>query len=172
LVRKDDFPDGWSGRSEQEMRLHGRALAGHCALTLAVAACSQPVSDRSIPPYFGSGDAKCPSSKLQLQGFTGHLDKGATIKSIGAIDNGRIKVGVYFYDFVNPESNHGNHRILILDQRCNYMGSYAVNEKPLYIMDNKIVFRDTGIPGNVVELAGSSLPKQIWLDGEIIPVGR
>jgi len=125
-----------------------------------------------MPLYFGSGDAICPYSKLQLQGFTGQLDKGAPIKSIGAIDNGRIKVSVYFYDFVNPESNHGNHRILILDQQCNYLGSYAVNERPLYAMDNKIVFRDTGIPGNVVEITGSSLPKQIWLDGEIFPIGR
>ena len=154
------------------MRLQVRALAVHCALTLAVAACSPSASEQSILPYFGSGDTRCPSSKLQMQGFTGQLNKGATIKSIGVIDNGRIKVSVYFYDFANPESKHGNHRILILDERCNYMGSYAVNEMPLYTMDNKIVFRDTGIPGNVVEFTGSSLPKQIWLDGELSPIGR
>ena len=125
-----------------------------------------------MPRSFGSGDARCSFSKLQEQGFSGQLDKGATIEFIGPVGNGKTKINTYYYDFTNPESRHGNHRLIILDLRCRYLGSYAVNEKPLSVEGNKIVFRDTGIPGNLVEFSGDSLPDRIWIDGDISSLGR
>lgn len=156
------------------MIINRRTTATQCALVLALAlaGCGQPSSDRTVQEFFGTAASRCPYKKLLQQGFSGVLDQGATIEFVGMIEKGKTPIAIYNYEFNNPETDHGNRRLLILDHVCNYLGSYAVSEAALQVRGDAIVFRDTGTPGSVVEFSGSSLPRTVWLDGEVSELFR
>jgi hypothetical protein len=134
---------------------------------LALPACSPSTTERPTSKFFGDGHQRCSYKNLRDQGFSGELEKGAMIEFIGFIDDRKIRLSVFYYDFNNPESNHGNHRLVLVGMRCSYVGSYVIDNMPIYTKGNKIIFPDTGIPGNVVEFTGGVVPDHIWIDGDV-----
>lgn len=122
--------------------------------TVAISACGQPA-------------LTCTLQSAAKQGFSGFSGNGARMMPLGRIDNGKAAFKFYFYEFINPESRHANHRLLVFSDACRYLGSYAVDAKPVGIEEDRIVFPDTGTPGNVAKFEGASPPDRIWIDGDL-----
>jgi hypothetical protein len=133
---------------------------------LSVGCCPQQQRQFGDREEFGTGMERCSFQKLEDQGFSGGLDQGTVIQFLGVIETEKTKFNAYYYEFNNPQNNHGNHRLLILDRKCNYLASYSVNDRPLFAYDSKVIFPAMEYPGNVVEFNGDKVPDHIWIHGD------
>lgn len=109
----------------------------------------------------------CQLSDAAKQGFTGFAGSDAKLVVIGRIKNGTTDFRLYRHEYINPQSEHANRRLVVFSNTCQYLGSYLVDEPPLGIEGQSLVFRDTGTPGNRVNFTGSKPPGSIWIDGSL-----
>jgi hypothetical protein len=107
---------------------------------------------------------------LERQGFTGALQGKIHFSRIG-----RLKCGTETYDVIYheweqsnpPGARHAAYRILFIDKRDHYIGSYRVPEHPLSIAGQRVIrFNFPEQQGNTIICDTEGLPADIILNGE------
>ncbi|MEO6041131.1 MAG: hypothetical protein ABIP41_04455 [Croceibacterium sp.] len=123
-------------------------------------------------PRADSKPPAIPSGPCDIQNLPKLSDEIAvanheTMTYLGDAKTKSTKFRLYSYVFNNPESGHGNHRLVVFDANCKFLGLYVTSvADPLRIEGNKVIY-ETEYPGNVVTFAGDKPPDHIWIDGEI-----
>jgi hypothetical protein len=95
-------------------------------------------------------------------GFSGSMDRHTSIEYLGKIKTDAITYSVYYFSHV---ANHGSYRIFILENRCSYFGSYAIDDRPIRVSGRDIVFDAPENLGNVIHFAGISPPARVIING-------
>lgn len=149
-----------------------RRLSLIVLIALGITGCCRAQSNTDDHSEFGTGSERCQFRQLEEQGFSGGLGRGTVIDFLGIVSTTERSYATYYYEFNNPESMHGNHRLIVLDRNCNYLGSYTLNGRPLFAYGNKVIFPDIGSGGNVVEFKGKTIPDHIWIHGDWVKPGR
>jgi hypothetical protein len=117
--------------------------------------------------FFGQGTSRCPWSSLTSQGFSGPTGHGVTIRFLGTVPARRYEYFIYAHTFINPESEHGHERIIVMERGCKYAGQYYVMAQATRIRGNDILFNAPIEYGNVIRFSNRLPPAQAWIDGEV-----
>lgn len=121
------------------------------------------------PEFFGDGKVECSGTKLVDDGFGGVLDQLVSIEHLGDIKSGAFNYSVYYY---YRDGNHGTHIVIIMEDGCGYFGSYWVNDRPLRVSGQDVIFDAPVSSGNVIRFTGISPPARVVIDGEVEDFSR
>ena len=171
VVRKDHTGHGQAVRNRSMMPsiVLVALLAG---IPISGPVQAKSTESLSQAQFFGTGLFRCPLVSLANQGFSGPMGRGVTIRYLGQIPARKHEYLVYSHYFVNPESNHGHMRILVMGRGCIYAGHYYVMARPLGVRGNAVMFDAPKFGGNVIRFRHRMLPRVAWIDGEIHPFTR
>lgn len=107
----------------------------------------------------------CSLEDAAMQGFSAYAGSHARLRRVGQVVNSLAKFEIYAYKFNNPQSGHGNHRLVVFTTNCRYLGSYVLDQEDYSVEGNRVIFPDSGVPGNMVEFTNATPPDRIWIDG-------
>jgi hypothetical protein len=103
---------------------------------------------------------------LNNSSFSGIVDKDVTISSLGSIKNKSSELNVYVYK--REFSTHRlARRLIFISNDYQYHGMYSIDDDPISLSEDSILFNYDSNLGNVIRLEDSGLPKKIYLDGEV-----
>jgi hypothetical protein len=104
---------------------------------------------------------------LQRDGISNSLEQYTHINSIGKVLLKGHWFSFFHFDHVTRETQHGLYRILILNDRRQYIGGYMMPDshnckfrKLLLICDD-----DNEVPHAVLDLSDGKLPARVTIDG-------
>jgi hypothetical protein len=166
VVRSNDPRDGTRGKKSNAV-ITRWAVAIIALVAVPMMSCQ---SKRARPA--SAAGAPCTLNSAVEGGFSGFSGSAASLKHLGRIVNRTAAFQLYIYGYVNPANQHGSHRLMVFDDDCRFIGAYTVSEPPIRIGGQRVFFRDTGVPGNVVEFDGPIPPAQIWIDGDVVRLAR
>jgi hypothetical protein len=118
------------------------------------------------PEYFGTGNVRCSGRGLVAQGFSGQMNRSTEIQFIGKVINNNLTFLIYYYYWINYETLHGHHRVLILKSNCEYIGSYIYDGERLRTSGSKIIVDVPKSWGNVIPFRNGHPPQQAWFAGK------
>jgi hypothetical protein len=107
---------------------------------------------------------------LSKQGFTGELTGNVQFTKLGVLGCNATNLRVFYYEW--EESNppgvaiHQSKRIILVGPHNEYIGSYAVEDRPITIGRKSLVFDYPEKLGNVIRCDQNGLPKSVLLNGE------
>lgn len=183
MVCEDDRRHGEPRKGDAEVRCSFRSAwpIGLAALALGCDVSTrkneQPdpiyigefIGDRIQPEIFGDGVVKCSGKNLVSQGFSGGMDRHSSIEFLGKIAVNDIIYYVYFFGHV---ANHAVYRILIFEYPCKYVGSYSVEDRPISVSAQDIIFNVPKDSGNLIHFSGETPPARIFVDGRISDLSK
>lgn len=105
------------------------------------------------------------SEILTSGGFSGILDKASSIQEVGSIESGEKKFDIYYY--AREFSNQRLTQRLLVVEGGKYLGMYALNDKPIKIEGDKILFPYAEENGNSISIVDGKVPAEAFLDGEL-----
>ena len=118
-------------------------------------------------PHPATSDLK---RMLAEQGFTGELKGKVRFSSLGRLTCNARKLQVLYYEWEesNPPGNaiHSQYRILFLGNESKYVGSYAVDDRPIAVGPDALLFHYEKDRGNKVQCNAHGLPNEVLLNGE------
>jgi hypothetical protein len=104
---------------------------------------------------------------LERDGISNSLTPDTKITSIGRVIIKNRWYSFFYFDHVTRETQHGLYRILILNDRRQYIGGYMMPDshnckfrKLLLICDD-----DNEVPHTVLDLSDGKLPARVTIDG-------
>jgi hypothetical protein len=117
--------------------------------------------------YKTGNDVSEISSILHSGGFLGLLDSNAELKPIGSIKKSNKCFDLFLYTYTSKiGAQHMTKRLIILSQFV-YLGSYAIDEVPINIVENVVNFPGNETEGNSITFTDEAPPQKIYLDGEV-----
>lgn len=134
------------------------------AVIITASACGR--NDQSADTL-ANRKAPCLLSDAAKQGFTGFSGDGVKLQPVDDLDHGAPAFRLFNYEYINPQTDHANRRLVVFSTNCRYLGSYLVDEAPLGFEGQSLKFKDTGIPGDRVDFTGTAPPQTIWIDGTL-----
>jgi hypothetical protein len=107
---------------------------------------------------------------LREQGFTGALEGDIHFKALGHLACDQTTYRVLYFEWVQTGgARHMQQRLLFLENRTRYIGSYVVNDPPAKVTSDSIVFGYTKDSGNTITCNEIGTDKQELLNGELSP---
>ncbi|MBB4638477.1 hypothetical protein [Longimicrobium terrae] len=144
-----------------------RALLGLCV----VLGCAPAGAPHPTPREQGC-DRSHVTSRAQLAsiltrgGFSGIIDRAASIRLVGCVRSAQGGVGVYYYQRVF--GNHRmTHRLIFISNVEGYMGMYDVPGPPSRIEGERIIYDLPVDEGNEIRIRDGRPPRSVHLDGEV-----
>jgi hypothetical protein len=127
-----------------------------------------------VPALTGQTSRQSLKQELVAQHFSGLLKGDVHLTTLGTLRCGNKHLRVIFYEWyeTNPpgEAIHASLRVILMDNTT-YLGFYAVEDRPK-IQDDILRFPYSAY-GNTISCGKKGvLPKNAWLDGEIIPLSK
>jgi hypothetical protein len=108
---------------------------------------------------------------LSKQGFTGELTGNIKFENLGEIGCGQRQIEAIYYEWNETQSPglamHQSHRILFISKQQQYLGSYAIDERPAKLSPLSILFNYDANSGNTIKCTSDGLPKTVLLDGDL-----
>ena len=107
---------------------------------------------------------------LQSQGFTGALTGDIHFTTLGNLHCSKTQFRVIYFEWygpANPGSHRAQYRLLFLEGGSQYVGSYAITNKPLSVRDDAILFGFANDAGNAITCADVEQRKAVLLDGDL-----
>lgn len=86
---------------------------------------------------------------------------------VGRVRSAQKVYSIYYYYFINYETMHGHHRVIILKENCDYVGSYILDNGPSRTSGADVIFNVPKDWGNVIHFKNGRPPKEVWIDGTI-----
>lgn len=117
---------------------------------------------------------------LRAGHFTGVLNHDVTVKSVGTISVGKIKYALDYYNWEETEAEavgvpHASHRLLIFEkhnQGIRYLGSYSLEDPPLRVKDNRVLFDYPADWGNTITIDKNGPPPSVLVGGRYHEFGK
>ena len=86
------------------------------------------------------------------------------ITNFGSLGN---SINVYTYIHTFGEAKRAANRLIFVRGKREYLGMYSVNDFPVRIEDDCLVFQYEVVDGNTLCINSNELPEKVLLDGEI-----
>jgi hypothetical protein len=97
--------------------------------------------------------------------------KGSERWDIGTIARGTRTFRIQRYEYDNPESNHGNHRLLIFESH-RYFGSYDMQwNDECRVNGNEVLCRGQDMPENSLPISEDGPACEILFGGDFSMLG-
>jgi hypothetical protein len=112
-------------------------------------------------------------SVLKKQGFSGLLNRDASISRLGKLDCSGTTFSIYYYNWGDSKPpHHGNQRIILLDSSNHYLGFYFVSDPPSRVTREALFFNYLDADGNVIRCDKNGLPASVHLNGSDAPIEK
>jgi len=117
---------------------------------------------------------------LRAGHFTGVLDHDVKLRLVGTISVGKTRYALAYYGWEQTEREaigypHATHRLLVFektDKGLSYLGSYDINDPPLGVKNNRVIFDYPADGGNTVTFDEKGPPPTLSLDGQYHEFGK
>jgi len=139
-------------------RLFGLVLLLGFAPTVACPAKKLPISVSQL------------KSILAKQGFSGTVRGDVHFSNFGILPCGSNRYQVFYYEWYESHppglAIHAQYRVLFIRNDNSYVGSYVVQDRPMRISGNSLIFEYPGNLGNRIQCDADGLPANILLNDE------
>lgn len=107
---------------------------------------------------------------LASQGFSGQLTGKVHFTLLGDLACNTQKFRAFYYEWEesNPPGKaiHAQYRVLLIDMRGNYTGSYVVEDRPVRVTPNALVFPYEERLGNKIQCDADGWPESVILNDQ------
>ena len=107
---------------------------------------------------------------LASQGFSGQLTGKVHFSRLGDLACNAHTFRVFYYEWeeTNPPGKaiHFQSRVLLIDAHGNYIGSYVIEDRPVRVTPNALVFPYEESSGNKIQCDEDSWPESVILNGQ------
>jgi hypothetical protein len=103
---------------------------------------------------------------LREQGFSGSLKGYVRFTNLGVFGCGTQKYRIFYFVWAEtrPDGNpgHGQQRIVLIDDQEKYVGSYLIDDPPVKVTRDAIIFSYDEKDGNEIRCVDNSLPNGMY----------
>jgi hypothetical protein len=113
---------------------------------------------------------------LKRQGFTGTFQPDVEFTPLGRLQcqSKTLRVIYYVWTDAHPISRlaiHAQQRLILIDGN-RYVGSYVLDDRPIAVRDNKILFGPMKYSGDEISCGVDGLPKTVVVNGHLLELDK